>query len=175
MTYQGFPGVEWIEGAGDFITVDQERCDGCGNCIRVCLAKCCKDRQEGPRRQPRAMHGAWRLLVLLPAGRDPVLMADGRHRVQDAVGVMGMNEDYDVIVVGAGFGGPVAAHKCASAGLKTLMLDRSVTPGNKVVSGLAMPFYAYLYAPEFIRDGNPPLQRPIRQVVKAGLIQRSCA
>lgn len=78
---------------------------------------------------------------------------------------MSMNEDYDVIVVGAGFGGPVAAHKCASAGLRTLMLERSVTPGDKVVSGLAIPFYAFLYAPEFIRDGNPPLERPIRQVV----------
>lgn len=76
-----------------------------------------------------------------------------------------MNEDYDVIVVGAGFGGPVAAHRCASAGLKTLMLERSITPGDKVISGLAIPFYGFMYAPSFIRDGNPPLQRPIRQVI----------
>ena len=75
-----------------------------------------------------------------------------------------MKEDYDVIVVGAGFGGPVAAHGCASAGLDTLMLERSITPGDKVVSGLAIPFYGFLFAPPFIRDGNPPLQRPIRRV-----------
>ncbi len=42
MTYQEFPGVEWIEGAGDFIKVNAKKCDGCGNCIRVCLAKCYK-------------------------------------------------------------------------------------------------------------------------------------
>jgi flavin-dependent dehydrogenase len=75
-----------------------------------------------------------------------------------------LKEDYDVIVVGAGFGGPVAAHGCASAGLDTLMLERSITPGDKVVSGLAIPFYGFLFAPPFIRDGNPPLQRPIRRV-----------
>ncbi len=72
--------------------------------------------------------------------------------------------DYDVIVVGAGFGGPVAAHGCASAGLDTLMLEKSVVPGDKVVSGLAIPFYGFLFAPPFIRDGNPPLERPIRKV-----------
>jgi NAD-dependent dihydropyrimidine dehydrogenase PreA subunit len=41
-TYQDFPGVEWVEGSGDHIKVDTDKCDGCGNCVRVCLAKCFK-------------------------------------------------------------------------------------------------------------------------------------
>ncbi len=73
--------------------------------------------------------------------------------------------DYDVIVVGAGFGGPVAARKCARAGLDTLMLERSDVPGEKVVSGLVIPIYGFLYGPEFIRKGNPPIERPICSVV----------
>ena len=34
------PGVEWIENAGDFIRIVQEKCSGCGNCIKVCLGQC---------------------------------------------------------------------------------------------------------------------------------------
>ena len=71
-----------------------------------------------------------------------------------------MNEEYDVIVVGAGFGGPVAAKKCADAGLKTLILERSENVGDKVISGLTIPFYGFLFGPSFIRDGNPPFERP---------------
>lgn len=71
-----------------------------------------------------------------------------------------MNEEYDVIIVGAGFGGPVAAKKCADAGLKTLMIERSENVGDKVISGLTIPFYGFLFGPAFIRDGNPPFERP---------------
>jgi digeranylgeranylglycerophospholipid reductase len=71
-----------------------------------------------------------------------------------------MIEEYDIIVVGAGFGGPVAAKKCAEAGLKTLMIERSENVGDKVVSGLTIPFYGFLFGPAFIRDGNPPFERP---------------
>jgi NAD-dependent dihydropyrimidine dehydrogenase PreA subunit len=35
-----FPGVEWTGGTGDFIAVAAEKCTGCGNCIKVCLAGC---------------------------------------------------------------------------------------------------------------------------------------
>jgi len=66
-----------------------------------------------------------------------------------------------VIVVGAGFAGPVAAKKCAEAGLKTLLLERSENPGEKVVSGLTIPVYGFLFGPAFIRDGNPPVERPV--------------
>ncbi|MFX1339063.1 MAG: NAD(P)/FAD-dependent oxidoreductase [Promethearchaeota archaeon] len=76
-----------------------------------------------------------------------------------------MNEDYDVIVVGVGFGGPVAAKICADAGLKTLMIERSENVGDKVISGLTIPFYGFLFGPSFIRDGNPPFERPSDGIV----------
>lgn len=71
-----------------------------------------------------------------------------------------MEQGYDVIVVGAGFGGPVAAKKCAEAGLKTLMVERAENVGEKVISGLTIPIYGFLFGPAFIRDGNPPIERP---------------
>jgi flavin-dependent dehydrogenase len=70
-------------------------------------------------------------------------------------------QEYDVVVIGAGFGGPVAAKKCADAGLKTLMLERSENVGEKVISGLTIPIYGFLFGPDFIRDGNPPIERPV--------------
>jgi flavin-dependent dehydrogenase len=75
------------------------------------------------------------------------------------------SETYDVVVVGAGFGGPVAAKKCADAGLKTLMLERSENVGEKVISGLTIPFYGFLFGPAFIRDGNPPVERPVDGII----------
>lgn len=76
-----------------------------------------------------------------------------------------MGGQYDVIVVGAGFGGPVAARKCADAGLETLVLERAGVPGEKVISGLVIPIYGFLFGPEFIRRGDPPIERPITGVV----------
>lgn len=76
-----------------------------------------------------------------------------------------MKKEYDVIVIGAGFGGPVAAKRCADAGLKTLLLERGGVPGEKVVSGLGVPMYGLLYGPRFIRDGNPPIERPLCSLV----------
>lgn len=35
-----FPGIEWVEGTGDFIRIDGEKCIGCADCIRVCMAEC---------------------------------------------------------------------------------------------------------------------------------------
>ena len=70
-------------------------------------------------------------------------------------------QEYSVVVIGAGFGGPVAAKKCADAGLKTLMLERSANVGDKVISGLTIPIYGFLFGPDFIRDGNPPIERPV--------------
>ena len=35
-----FPGVEWVESTGDHIKIIQEKCIGCANCVKVCLAGC---------------------------------------------------------------------------------------------------------------------------------------
>lgn len=43
---------------------------------------------------------------------------------------------YDVIVVGAGPAGSVAAKRCAEQGLKTLLLERRKLPRDKVCSGM---------------------------------------
>ena len=45
---------------------------------------------------------------------------------------------YDVIVVGGGPGGSVAAKKCAQGGLRTLLLERKKLPRDKVCSGMVM-------------------------------------
>jgi len=68
-------------------------------------------------------------------------------------------QSYDVIVVGAGFGGPVAAKKCADAGLRTLIVERARRPGEKVISGTYIGTDAFLLGPSWIREGNPPLER----------------
>ncbi|MFO8048797.1 MAG: NAD(P)/FAD-dependent oxidoreductase [Desulfosudaceae bacterium] len=76
-----------------------------------------------------------------------------------------VDETYDVVIIGAGFGGPVAARLCAQAGLKTLMLERSRNVGEKVISGLTIPVYGFLFGPDFIRDGNPPFERPADGII----------
>ncbi len=76
-----------------------------------------------------------------------------------------MPEEYDVIVIGSGFAGPVAARKCARHGLKTLMIERSESVGEKVISGLTIPIYGFLFGPDYIRDGNPPIERPADGII----------
>lgn len=39
-TFEEFPGVEWVEGAGEFIKIDEDKCNGCASCVKVCLAGC---------------------------------------------------------------------------------------------------------------------------------------
>ncbi len=39
-THKAFPGVEWVAGAGDFIQVDSQKCTGCEDCVKACLAEC---------------------------------------------------------------------------------------------------------------------------------------
>lgn len=34
------PGVEWVSGAGRFITIRTSLCTGCGDCVKVCLGEC---------------------------------------------------------------------------------------------------------------------------------------
>ena len=35
-----FPGVEWVGETGTFIKIDENKCTGCGNCLKVCLGSC---------------------------------------------------------------------------------------------------------------------------------------
>ena len=61
---------------------------------------------------------------------------------------------YDVIVVGGGPGGSVAAKRCAQSGLKTLLLERKKLPRDKVCSGMVMgPWANNIIEQEF---GNIP-------------------
>ncbi len=39
-TNNRLPGVQWVGGTGDFIRIDGEKCTGCGDCAKVCLAGC---------------------------------------------------------------------------------------------------------------------------------------
>jgi flavin-dependent dehydrogenase len=98
-----------------------------------------------------------------PAAAEPAPEPEPGPEPADAEG--GEEEEYDIIVVGAGFGGPVAAYKCARAGLRVLMLERSARVGEKVISGLTIPFYGFLFGPAFIRDGNPPIERPVDGII----------
>ena len=50
---------------------------------------------------------------------------------------------FDVIVVGGGPGGSVAAKKCAQAGFRTLLLERKRLPRDKVCSGMVMGPWAH--------------------------------
>jgi flavin-dependent dehydrogenase len=50
---------------------------------------------------------------------------------------------FDVIVVGAGPGGSIAAKKCAQSGLNTLLLDKRRLPREKVCSGMIMGTWAH--------------------------------
>jgi NAD-dependent dihydropyrimidine dehydrogenase PreA subunit len=33
-------GCDWVPDTGDFIKIDQERCNGCGECVISCLGDC---------------------------------------------------------------------------------------------------------------------------------------
>jgi len=50
----------------------------------------------------------------------------------------GDKEMPDVIVIGAGPAGSVAAKKCAESGLDTLILEKRILPRDKVCSGMVM-------------------------------------
>ena len=49
-----------------------------------------------------------------------------------------MAGNYDIIIIGAGPGGAVAAKRCAEYGLKTLLLEKKKIPRDKCCSGMVM-------------------------------------
>jgi flavin-dependent dehydrogenase len=59
-------------------------------------------------------------------------------------------EKWDVVIVGAGPGGAVAAKRCLEAGFSTLLLEKRALPRDKVCSGMIMgPWAAEIIANQF--------------------------
>ena len=56
---------------------------------------------------------------------------------------MAIPRRFDVVVVGSGPGGAVAAKKCAESGLVTLLLEKKKLPRDKVCSGMIMGAWAH--------------------------------
>ncbi len=74
-----------------------------------------------------------------------------------------MNEQYDLIVVGAGCAGPAAAKKAAELGLKTLLLEKARIPGEKNVSGTCLNAAALIDKDlHYLMAG--PVEREIRSM-----------
>ncbi|MHA1259018.1 MAG: NAD(P)/FAD-dependent oxidoreductase [Candidatus Heimdallarchaeaceae archaeon] len=71
--------------------------------------------------------------------------------------------EYDVIVVGAGCAGPAAAKKAAELGLKTLLLEKAQVPGEKNVSGTCLNGAA-LIDPDLQYLVEGPVERMIREM-----------
>ncbi|MCB1824176.1 MAG: FAD-dependent oxidoreductase, partial [Candidatus Competibacteraceae bacterium] len=71
------------------------------------------------------------------------------------------NQQFDVIVVGAGPAGSAAALLAARAGLKVLLLERGEYPGAKNVSGAV--FYGSAILNELIPNWweQAPVERPV--------------
>ena len=51
---------------------------------------------------------------------------------------------YDVIVIGGGIAGSVAARFSAKQGFKTLLIEKYKTPRNKACSGIQFPYFEKL-------------------------------
>jgi flavin-dependent dehydrogenase len=73
------------------------------------------------------------------------------------------NNDYDLIVVGAGCAGPAAARKAAQLGLKTLLVEKARVPGEKNVSGTCLNAAA-LSDPQLHYLLSGPVEREIRSM-----------
>ena len=74
-----------------------------------------------------------------------------------------MNNEYDVVVVGAGCAGPAAAKKAAELGLNVLLLEKAQVPGEKNVSGTCLNGAALL-DPDLHYIVSCPTERYIREM-----------
>ena len=44
--FDDIPGVAWVSSPEQFISVNRAKCNGCGDCVRVCLADAFKLRNK---------------------------------------------------------------------------------------------------------------------------------
>jgi len=58
-------------------------------------------------------------------------------------------ETYDVVVVGGGVAGSVAARFAAKRGFKTLLLEKYKTPRNKPCSGIQFQYFEKLIGEKY--------------------------
>lgn len=73
-----------------------------------------------------------------------------------------MDDDFDIIIVGAGIAGTACALRCARAGLSALLLERGDIPGSKNLSGGRLYTHALAeLLPDFRQSA--PLERRITQ------------
>ncbi len=68
--------------------------------------------------------------------------------------------DYDVLVIGAGPGGYVAAIRAAQLGLKTACADSRATLGGTCLNVGCIPSKALLHASELFRGRAPAARWP---------------
>ncbi len=68
---------------------------------------------------------------------------------------------YDVVVVGGSFSGLAAGKEAAEKGLKTLILERGIHPGDKILSGCGVPPWIFLEMP-WLADA--PVERYVNSV-----------
>jgi len=59
---------------------------------------------------------------------------------------------YDVLVVGGGVAGSIAARSAAQSGLKTLLIEKAKTPRNKACSGIQFPYFERLVGQKIPAD-----------------------
>jgi flavin-dependent dehydrogenase len=84
--------------------------------------------------------------------------------------------EYDVIVMGGGIAGSVAARYTAENGLRTLLLEREATPRNKPCSGVQLPYMEKLIGANIPREclcanelKRVSLTTPTGQEIRGGL------
>ncbi len=65
---------------------------------------------------------------------------------------MSFLEEYDVVVVGGGVAGSVAARFAAKSGFKTLVIEKFKTPRNKPCSGIQFLYFEKLIGEKIPRD-----------------------
>ncbi len=67
------------------------------------------------------------------------------------LGMSGM-EEYDVVVVGGGVAGSVAARFAAKSGFRTLLIEKFKTPRNKPCSGIQFQYFEKLIGEKIPRE-----------------------